>query len=419
MNIVELEEKFKELLTLEANLKKSINKTFLYKTLIEKQASCNQLYTYVQTALIELEDILSEAKLIYFEKASRNAWVHIHEILKNKLAHTKRTIPFKVLVNTIIILKRCSKTTPENLQEGRETMAAEVIKLASSLIPQYDGNGERLSNIIAALTALKTAVTQATEPIAVQIVLSKLEKKARSAVGDTPANIDAIINSLKQKCKHHISADVVLAKLNATRQSGTLNKFSSEIEELTSQLETAYINDAIPIDTATKMANKAGIKALANGLKNGSAQLIIKSGTFETLNDAIGRAAENDNDAVPPANVLYFNNKYKSNFRGNGPPFKNNSYRGNHRQGQGWRNNHNPLGDNTTIQMDVTPTGETMATITITEIMTVVKKGHITITITGTDLEEVEFITRHLRQITLSKEETIETTVKKTDSLIF
>jgi len=37
----------------------------------------------------------------------------------------------------------------------------------------------------------------------------------------------------------------VLAKLNATRQNGALNKFSSEIEELTNQLETAYINDEI------------------------------------------------------------------------------------------------------------------------------------------------------------------------------
>lgn len=228
-------------------------------------------------------------------------------------------------------------------------MAAEVIKIASSLVPQYDGNGEKLSSVIAALTALKTVVTANTEALAVQIILPKLEKKARSAVGNEPANIDAIIASLKQKCKSHISADVILAKLNATRQNGALNKFTSELEDLTTQLETAYINDNIPIETATKMANKAGIKALASGLRNTNTQVIIKASTFSNLNEAVGGAAENDNNGVSTTNVLHYKSERQiqnnfSNFNHKNYGFRNmmpvqgqqSQYRP---QSQGWSNN--------------------------------------------------------------------------------
>lgn len=111
MNILDLEEKLKELLILESNLKKSIYKKFLHKTLLEKQRLNNQLYDYVQTGLINLEDSLSESKLTYFEKASRQAFLCVQQILNTKLAHTKRTIPFKTLVSTIIILRRLKTRT--------------------------------------------------------------------------------------------------------------------------------------------------------------------------------------------------------------------------------------------------------------------------------------------------------------------
>lgn len=102
----------------------------------------------------------------------------------------------KTLVSTIILLRRLKPTKIllnllEQEEEDNMANATEVIKIVSSLNPQYDGNGDKLSNIIAALNALKTIVTAATEPVALQIVLSKLEKKAKSAVEEAPANIDA------------------------------------------------------------------------------------------------------------------------------------------------------------------------------------------------------------------------------------
>lgn len=308
---IKLESQINDLITIESNLKKSVNKQFLYKTLIDKRTIANNLYTEVKFKLSSKVAELSEEKITYYQELVEKSFLYISEELKRKLDQIRTPIRLKTLSKIIILLNT-------KLKSIRMASAAEIIKITSSLIPQYDGNGEKLSNIISALTALKTVATAATEPTAVQIILSKLEKKAKSAVGENPANIEAIKLALLQKCKQHISADVIMSKLNATRQSGALNKFSSEIEELTSQLETAYINDAIPIETATKMANKAGIKALAKGLKNQSIQTIIKAGTFASLHEAIGRAAENDNDTTSTAGILYYNNsRGRGNYRGN------------------------------------------------------------------------------------------------------
>lgn len=74
MNIVELEQRLQELITLESNLKKSIYKKFLYRTLLEKEKLSRQLYTEIQRSLILLEDSISESKLNHIEKTSRNAF---------------------------------------------------------------------------------------------------------------------------------------------------------------------------------------------------------------------------------------------------------------------------------------------------------------------------------------------------------
>lgn len=43
-----------------------------------------------------------------------------------------------------------------------------------------------------------------------------------------------------------------------------MSKFSESIDKLTAQLENAYIDDNIPVPTASKMA---GVKALTSGIK--------------------------------------------------------------------------------------------------------------------------------------------------------
>lgn len=302
----DIEQEINILKALLKNLKKKPKvREYLEDTRLQKLKSAEQSLNNIKT-LIYSSDISIENKELYIE-TTKQLYFKIQKLLIEEQNFEKQPSIFITTYVIIFIVKLKRKR--------RIKMATEIIKIATSLIPQYDGNGDKLNNVIAALTALKVVVTPPTEPLAIQIILSKLEKKARSAIGEAPVSIDEIIDKLKQNCKQHISSDIILAKLNATRQNGVLNKFTTEIEELTNQLETAYINDKIPNDTATKMANKAGIKALGNGLKNSGTQLIIRSGTFNNINEAVGRVMENDNESTQTASMLYYrDNKHKYKF---------------------------------------------------------------------------------------------------------
>lgn len=59
-------------------------------------------------------------------------------------------------------------------------------------------------------------------------------------------------------------------------------------------LEKCYIADNFPAETASRMATKAGIKALALGIRNQETRLILKTGIFNNLASAVGKATENE-----------------------------------------------------------------------------------------------------------------------------
>lgn len=193
----------------------------------------------------------------------------------------------------------------------------EIVKVASSLIPVYDGNSIKLPSVIAALRALDTILNDANRATAINVVLSKLEGKARSAVGNAPATINDIIQNLENRCQPTDGPDVVLAKLQAVRQTGTLTSFTDEVERLATQLETMYITENVPIDTAKKLATKAAVKSLTNSIKNTESKLILKAGQFQTVSAAIAKAAENENE-IPTHNIYQMRPHTHTRGRGRG-----------------------------------------------------------------------------------------------------
>ena len=235
----------------------------------------------------------------------------------------------------------------------------EIIKITSTLVPDYDGQGDKLKNVTSALNALSTLVTDDTEPIAVQVILSKLTKKARSAVGDNPANIAEIVTKLEAKCSSVISSETVLNKLKKTKQTGSLGKFLTEIEDFADKLEAALLLENYSAEHAEKVANKAAISALREGLRNERTQLAMEVGTFAKLSEAIAKATEIDSKA-PIANVYYQNqtgnrggfisgNRYNNNdhqnhnnrYNNNGYQNQNNRFNNNGYQNQNNRYNNN------------------------------------------------------------------------------
>ncbi|XP_062562477.1 uncharacterized protein LOC134225994 [Armigeres subalbatus] len=203
----------------------------------------------------------------------------------------------------------------------------EIIKIITSLIPTYDGNGEKLESIVAALNAYKPLITDGNKQTAFNTILSRLEGKARPAVGDNPQAVDEIIQKLNEKCKGTIAPETVEAKLNATKQSGEVTKFTQEIEKLTLELERAYINEHVPVDTASRMAVKAGVKALFSGIRNEETKILLKAGQFTSLSSAIEKITENE----PSASCKVF--QVRTNNSGNNryPRYTNSQFRGNSR----------------------------------------------------------------------------------------
>lgn len=160
---------------------------------------------------------------------------------------------------------------------------------------------------------METIINNANKAAAIQVILSKLS--GRSAVGDNPQEIKEIIDGLKAKCSTALQPEVILAKLANERQTSELAKFTEQIEKLTLQLENAYVAEKVPLDTASRLAVRAGTNALASGLKNKETQLIIKAGKFETLAEAIGKATENEKNPTTNTILFYKGNNY-NNARG-------------------------------------------------------------------------------------------------------
>lgn len=125
------------------------------------------------------------------------------------------------------------------------------------------------------------------------------------------------LNGLKQKCFKPDQPDVIIAKLNATKQTNELETFTNQIERLALELEKAYIAEGIPIDAATKISTKAAVKSLMAGIKNNETKLILKAGQFETLSAAVGKAAENES-TEKTHNVFQIQTRFSGRGRGNG-----------------------------------------------------------------------------------------------------
>lgn len=284
-----IEEKIHELLILKTNFDKNPYRNYRRITLLNKLVQAKTIYNKIIELITTNEFKLTESKLNINIKLSRNLYYEINQLIASKLKNIEDNFKFRSVVKGVIFCLRI-----KNLTIQKQAMASiiEIIKVVTSLVPIYDGKGEKLENIIAALEACKPLINDANRQAAIQTILSRLENKARAAVTDNPASIDIIINKLKEKCTVKVAPDTILAKINATRQNGNFDNFATTIEKLTIDLEKAYLGDEVPLDTATKLANNAGIRGLTNGIKNEQTKLLLKAGQFTTISKAIEKASE-------------------------------------------------------------------------------------------------------------------------------
>lgn len=304
-----MRQKYEDLTKIYTDLKSKIKFRSSTRILRQQTANANKLIAQI-TRLAEIENTLENQLIL---DKSIEIFKAIEQLAEQK--SKTEVISFKATATAIIFSKALEKSV-------KMAQLVEIIKTIPILVPQYNGEGEKLNSTIAALNACKSLIKEENRAIAIQVILSRLEGKARSAVGDNPQNVDEIIRKLKEKCTLKIAPETVVAKMNATKQNGEIGKFTDEIEKLTLELERAFISEDVPLETASRMAVKAGVKALAAGVRNNETRLLLKAGTFSTISSAVEKMTENEPASTGSNSVLHYRTQ---NFRQNyNPRFTNN-----------------------------------------------------------------------------------------------
>lgn len=163
----------------------------------------------------------------------------------------------------------------------------------------------------------------------IRFLKTRLFGKARSAVPPNAQTFQVITGAIKQVCKSE-TPDSILAKLKATRNKGDRQKFCEEVEILSQKLSSLYIENTTPADVANKIATKAGVDTLINGVSNTEIKIILKASEFNSIQKAIQKI--NETQTTEPSQVLtrgrsragYRNNPQSSNFARNRPVSNNN-----------------------------------------------------------------------------------------------
>lgn len=227
----ELNNYIEKLIKIKTNFSKNPYRKFLHNTLIKKKTDVRAIRVAVLETLQKHETILEFTKFNFLVKPSRALVDEINAIIDLKLQSAKKVPTLKNIAQSIIFCKRLTKLKDTNMAS-----VIEIIKIITALVPTYDGNGEKLASIVAALNACKSLINEANKEVAINTILSRFEGKARSAIDNTPNDVDEIAQKSNDKCKGTIAPETVVAKMNAIKQNGETSKFTQEIERLTMKL---------------------------------------------------------------------------------------------------------------------------------------------------------------------------------------
>lgn len=288
-----IEQDVQALLKIQNNLKKSINNKITNETLKAKWQYVSTLFNKIETEVSEEGEFISDSKLKFLVKASREAYNEIKHIIKLKLQENSD----RQEQNTIIMANPPAPTPFD-------------FKTATALIQNYDGSPTGLDTFLDSVGLFADLTPQEHIATGIRFLKTKLSGKARSAIPPNAQTFAEITDAIKQACKSVVKPEVILAKLANEKQITDLTKFTEQLEKLTLQLEHAYVAEEVPLATASRLAIRAGTNALANGIKNKETQLIIKAGKFDTLAEAIGKANEHEKSTTNNAVFYYRGQSY-------------------------------------------------------------------------------------------------------------
>lgn len=352
---LEVENNIKVLNTILKNLNKAPNRIYRKYTLKCKIDQSRTLYNNTIDCLALNQDKFSTTEFKYFNNCIRNVYGEIHTRILQKIEFARQGLSlFSVAYAFTFCCKLKSKI-----------MAKVDLKLGNSLINTYGGEPENLeaflesAKLFADLVDAANATPQlkeAANATILRFIKTRLTRTARHILPQANT-LDDLCEALKRQHSEKNTPANILARLNVLKQTQTAESFGNEVEKLTEQLKSTYINTGMPANLASKMATDSGLDTLVKGVKNSNTRLILQAGTFATVTEAVQKMLKND--APTDNNAQMFYNARGNNRGGRGATRGNSryshsnhnaNYTNNNRRGRGYPNNRYPHQGNNRYQ---------------------------------------------------------------------
>lgn len=331
----EIELMIRELSKILINFQKAANRNYLRSTLIQKSKISANLYNHIKNLLAEHEEKLVKTEFEFLLKSSRKIYSEIINIINAKLQYAENLHRNKLKLYTYIIIF-CNR-----LKTSLNKNMAFDLKSASALVEVYNGDSEKLDQFVDSATLLIDLTTAQNKPTLFKFLKTRLTGKARHAFYNVVENDPAdLVQKVKTCCASNVTPESVMAKMRATKQNSTsTDAFCAEVEKLTEQLANQFVLEDVPGPTASKLATKTGIDTLINGINNSETKLILKAGSFKTINEAIQKVYENNQQSSNTATVLSYSARQRGHSnRGN---MRNYARGGHSNRGRNYNNNNN------------------------------------------------------------------------------
>lgn len=186
------------------------------------------------------------------------------------------------------------------------------VKTATATVLPYDGSADTLDSFVDQANLLDEITEAGHKTAAIKFLKTRLSGKARLGLGDNFATITALVDDVKTRCERKTTTDEVIARMNAIKEKDQ-EVICDLVDSLSNKLSALYMADNVPADVARKMATKVGIDTLLKKIHNNDTKIILKAGSFSSVQQAIQKVRENATQDVPPQ-VL----SYRTNNRGRG-----------------------------------------------------------------------------------------------------
>ena len=160
----------------------------------------------------------------------------------------------------------------------------EFLKLASVILPEYDGTFEELQRFVDAIELVEQ-FTGTYMNIAVAITKTKLKGTARNFIQDENS-LKAIRDTLKKFIRPEPPALIISKLKNLEQINKTPNEYIKELEILTTSLKSAYIVQGLSIELAEEYTTDTTVEVIKLNSINEKVKLIMEACSFKTVSEA-------------------------------------------------------------------------------------------------------------------------------------